>query len=373
MLSKDKKPPPEREETDQSLRVERQKTNEELAKAQMSVEVDLDAAVQKTRVRADQVLDTSRLRADERSEQAGTLPDQREVVEEERVREDVTIQRERDIADEKLLDEREQRTLLFASLLRVERGDTDQRLLMERARADKALTTRDDFMSMVSHDLRNMLGGIAVSAAMLVRTATEDEAGRRVLKIAENIKSSTVRVNRLIGDLVDITSIEAGKLAIVSQRHDVIRLIQEAVEAFQHVASAKGISLDSEMPEDSLFAEFDHDRILQVLGNLFSNAIKFTRKGGKISVRVNPADGWLRFSVKDTGMGIMGDHLDSLFERFWQVAPSDHRGLGLGLFISKCIVEAHGGRIGATSEVGVGSTFFFTLPSISKVERRASP
>ena len=99
-----------------------------------------------------------------------------------------------------------------------------------------------------------------------------------------------------------------------------------------------------------------------MLANLLSNAIKFTGEGGKIAVNVEPSGSEVRFSVADTGAGIAGDHLGSIFERFWQVTQGDRRGLGLGLFISKCIVEAHGGRIWVESEIGKGSTFCFTLP-----------
>jgi signal transduction histidine kinase len=134
------------------------------------------------------------------------------------------------------------------------------------------------------------------------------------------------------------------------------------VEAFQPTASAKGLSLDSDVASDSLLARFDHERIHQVLANLLSNAIKFTPEGGRVSIRVEPAEGEIRFSVTDTGPGIAEDELGRIFERFWQVVGGDKRGLGLGLYISKCIIEAHGGRIWAESQPEAGSTFFFTLP-----------
>ena len=139
-------------------------------------------------------------------------------------------------------------------------------------------------------------------------------------------------------------------------------LIQEAFEAFEPIASAKGISLKKIAWNGSLFAQFDHDRILQVLANFLSNAIKFSSKGGEIVLRVDLIAGEIRFCVSDTGVGIAGDQLEYVFERFWQVAKDDRRGLGLGMFISKCIVEAHGGRIWVESTLNKGSTFCFTLP-----------
>jgi signal transduction histidine kinase len=180
-------------------------------------------------------------------------------------------------------------------------------------------------------------------------------------------------MNRLIGDLLDVTSIEAGRLTVVPEVHDAKALVRESLEAFQPAASAKGLSLHSTSPDSSLPATFDHDRILQVLANLVSNAIKFTGDGGSISIGLEPDGDEVRFSVSDTGTGIASDHLRVIFERFWQVTQGDRRGLGLGLFISKCLVEAHGGRIWAESEIGKGSTFRFTLPGAPPPVRQPNP
>jgi signal transduction histidine kinase len=109
-------------------------------------------------------------------------------------------------------------------------------------------------------------------------------------------------------------------------------------------------------------ATFDHERVLQVLANLLSNAIKFTPAGGRISFRVEPVGPDVRFSVADTGSGIPSHQLEAVFKRFWQARSEDWRGLGLGLYISKGIIETHGGRIWAESQLGKGSTFSITLP-----------
>jgi signal transduction histidine kinase len=116
--------------------------------------------------------------------------------------------------------------------------------------------------------------------------------------------------------------------------------------------------------------EFDHDRMLQVLGNLISNSIKFTGPGGKIAVGAERADDELRFCVSDTGAGIPEDSLEAIFERFWQVGRNDRRGLGLGLYISKCIVEAHGGRIWAESTRGEGTTVCFSIRAAAGMSDR---
>jgi signal transduction histidine kinase len=117
---------------------------------------------------------------------------------------------------------------------------------------------------------------------------------------------------------------------------------------------------------------FDHDRMLQVFANLLSNSIKFTSGKGAINVRVDRTGSMLRFRISDTGVGIAAPMLEAVFERFWQVGKDDRRGMGLGLYISRCIVESHGGRIWAESKVGKGSEFYFTLPVTSKRPRRST-
>ena len=129
------------------------------------------------------------------------------------------------------------------------------------------------------------------------------------------------------------------------------------------MASEKGITLKCEPVEGALLANFDHDRMLQVLANLITNALKFTPKGGAISIRGEQAGAELRLSVKDTGSGIPDNMLTAVFERFWQVNKNDQRGLGLGLYISNCIVEAHHGKIWAQSKLGEGTVFHCTIPA----------
>jgi signal transduction histidine kinase len=170
-------------------------------------------------------------------------------------------------------------------------------------------------------------------------------------------------MNRLIGDLVDVASIVAGKLAVARETRDLAILIAEAVDTFRATASAKGVFLETRIDAAPLLATFDHQRILQVLANLISNSLKFTPRGGNITIGGEREAGSVRLSVRDTGCGIPDHALERIFERFSQVGNSDRRGLGLGLYISRCIVEAHGGRIWAESQPGAGSKIGFTLPA----------
>jgi signal transduction histidine kinase len=231
-----------------------------------------------------------------------------------------------------------------------------------RARPDAAIENRDDFLGMVSHDLRDLLNGIVGNAALIADDASDDDHGKRTLASSQRIKRSAGRMTRLIEDLIDIASIDAGKLAVVTAKADVAALVVEAVDAWTQLAVVKGVSLDARTP-GPLPMKVDSERVLQVLGNLVTNALKFTPKGGTVLVGVEAVAADLRFFVKDTGVGVPEDKLEAIFERFWQVGKNDRRGLGLGLYISKCVVQAHGGRIWAESALGGGSTFFFTIPA----------
>jgi signal transduction histidine kinase len=356
------KPPADRQDTDRSLQDEREKTDEELDRRHRAIERGADAAVQQARGRSDEVLADAREQADDTSHREDSSAGERQDLRLERAAEDAALRRERFTADEKQVAERRGRIHALASILQLERGQTDERLLVERARGDAALAARDDFLEMVSHDLRTLLGNVALNAEFLVREAAGDEAGQRTVARATKIQQSAKHMTRLLGDLVDVASIEAGRFGVVTETSDAKALARETLEAFRPAASAKGISLALVAADGVLLAKYDQDRILQVLANLLSNAIKFTGDRGSIAVHVESLATEVRFSVADTGAGVDPDHLQSIFERFWQVTRGDRRGLGLGLFISKCIVEAHGGRIWAESALGRGSTFYFTLP-----------
>jgi signal transduction histidine kinase len=351
-------PEDERGETDRALETERVEADKKFAETRSDIEEDADATVQLSRDRADAVLTRARERADEDLD-----PEARDRADRERAQADVVLEAERVNADGELAAERQERARALADLLRNERVETDRFLGTERERADASIAARDDFLGMVAHDLRTLLGGMALSAVQLTSIPCEGETRQLVHREAIRIQRCTSTMTRLVGDLLDVVSIEAGKLQMASAPHEANDLLRETLEAFEPVAAARGISLSGRVYPGSLLAEFDRVRILQVLANLVSNAIKFTQNGGSIFIVAEPIADDVRFTVGDNGPGVPTEKVQAIFERYGQSASYDRRGLGLGLYISKCIVEAHGGRIWVESAPGAGSRFFFALPS----------
>lgn len=225
-------------------------------------------------------------------------------------------------------------------------------------KAKRAIEARDEVLAIVSHDLRNPLNTIGAGASLLLELPLTEEERTEQLRI---IKRSVERMDHLIQDLLDVAMIEAGRLSLERKELAAEVLVKEACESFRQPAAEKAQSLECEVPEELPPLFVDHQRALQVLNNLIGNAIKFTPEGGRITVRAEPVAAEVLFSVTDTGPGIPPEELPLLFERFWQ-AKKVKGGAGLGLAIAKGIVEAHGGRIWVESKLGVGSTFYFTLP-----------
>jgi signal transduction histidine kinase len=238
-----------------------------------------------------------------------------------------------------------------------------QSLLDERTQAlssaHEALDLRDEFLAIVSHDLRNPLSAIALNTQLLERLVSTSDP--RLSRISRSLASSIAQMQRIISDLLDLAAIDAGKLSVQLQPGDVRSSIEEAVEASRPIAAEKSIALDAVIGSDPLLARFDPGRIAQVLENLIHNALKFTSAGGRISVEGRRTDDAVEISVRDTGTGLQPEEIAVIFDRFRQVEKRGRRALGLGLYISRSIVESHGGRIRAQSVPGKGSTFWFTL------------
>jgi signal transduction histidine kinase len=268
---------------------------------------------------------------------------------------------DRDSADERDVDEWK----LADQELADEKSEVGrlQRLLDERSRAlwssNEALDLRDEFLALVSHDLRNPLSAIALNTQLLERLVSSGDP--RLTRISRSLASSIAQMQRIISDLLDLAAIQAGKLSVQLQPGDARRPIEEAVEASRSIAAEKSIALDAVIGPDPLSARFDPGRIEQVLENLIHNALKFTPTGGRISVEGQSAEDVVEIRVRDTGPGLQPEEIAVIFDRYQQVEKRGRKALGLGLYISRSIVESHGGRIRAESVPGEGSTFLFTL------------
>jgi PAS domain S-box-containing protein len=239
-------------------------------------------------------------------------------------------------------------------------------MAMENARlyeaARRATRARDDMLGVVSHDLRNPVHTVFMSASFLLELLPEQERKAERTQAAV-IKRAAERANRLIQDLLDIAHIESGRLSLDRQPVSAASIVQEAVEQAAMLAAERGIALRRGEVDRAAQVCADRDRVVQALGNLIGNALKFTPEGGRITVSVHADGEVVRFAVADTGPGIPAEQLPRLFDRFWQAKRSDRRGVGLGLSIVKGIAEAHGGQVQVETEEGAGSTFTLVLPA----------
>jgi signal transduction histidine kinase len=218
-------------------------------------------------------------------------------------------------------------------------------------------------LALVTHDLRNPLGAILLSAASALRLELTDEKAPGLRKNLATIQRSAERMARLLADLVDFATVQSGRLKIEPVLFEPGELVEAVLEMFVALADERSIHLDAKVEAGLPRIFADKDRLIQALANLTSNAVKVTASGGQVRVGARSCAGELIFAVEDTGPGIGPEELPRIFERYWRGTQAGYRGTGLGLTIAKGIVEAHGGRINAESTPGVGSIFSFSLPS----------
>lgn len=231
--------------------------------------------------------------------------------------------------------------------------------------AQQATRARDDVLAIVSHDLRNPIHAIYMAASFLLDVLPEDtpDAGAALARRqAAVIRRGAQRANALIGDLLDVTRIEAGRLTVTTAPVDAAELVSDAVHDAAPLAQDRSQRLTTHCREPLPKVRADRGRIAQLFGNLLGNAIKFTPTGGEVTVHAYAEDGMVHFTVVDSGPGIAPADLPHLFDRYWQARETAELGTGLGLFIARGIAEAHGGRLWAESERGAGAAFHFTLP-----------
>jgi signal transduction histidine kinase/CheY-like chemotaxis protein len=255
----------------------------------------------------------------------------------------------------------DERALAEEVALRAGLALENARLLAE---AERATRSRDRMLSVVAHDLRNPLAVIAMYGEMLLSMLPPDgdDYTRGALT---SIHQTTGRIQRLVEDLLDISSLEQGVFSLQKTEQPLEPLLQEAERMLAPLAEARGVALifQGEPGTSIRTVEVDAARLLQLLSNLVGNALKFTPSGGKVIVSWRPVGRALEFSVTDNGPGIAADQLPHVFGAFWQARDADRRGVGLGLWIARAITEAHGGRIWVDSVQGRGAAFRFTLPA----------
>jgi light-regulated signal transduction histidine kinase (bacteriophytochrome) len=229
-------------------------------------------------------------------------------------------------------------------------------------REQRAVRARDDLVAVVSHDLKNPLHVIQMQSVLLGHIAGggADERSVRLRASLDRIQRSVGRMDALIHDLLDLARIEAGRFDVLRRAESLEEMLAEALIILRPLAEAKGVVLD-EQAETRVMVLADRERIFQVLSNVVGNAIKFTPTGGRIALRATVERAHAVVSVTDTGPGLSPEQALNVFNRYWQ-AKTGHEGSGLGLYIAKGIVEAHGGRIWAERADAGGATFKFTLP-----------
>ena len=242
--------------------------------------------------------------------------------------------------------------------------------ITEKKRYERRLKELDkmksDFVSNVSHELRTPLTSIKGSVDNMLDGLT-GSLNEKQIRYLNRIKSNTDRLSRLINDLLDLSRIESGRVEVRPTTLPLTALAEEVAEHMKALAAEKLIRIEVPPLDPSVTVWADRDKVTQVLMNLIGNAVKFTPQDGKVTVALEKnGNDYIQISVADTGPGILPEEQNKIFSKFYQVANIDKKkpkGSGLGLAISKALVEMHGGKIWMDSEVGRGSTFYFTLPA----------
>ncbi len=241
-------------------------------------------------------------------------------------------------------------------------GALKSNYMLEFDRAKKADQLKSSFLANMSHEIRTPLNAI-VGFSSLMSDPDIDEAEK--IGFNQQIQSNSDYLLSLIEDIIDVSKIESNQLTVKIQSVDVVPLIRQITGSFQRsVPNGKSVEVNCDLEMESLIVNVDRVRLEQILRNLLANSVKFTDVGS-IDVGIEKGDDYFTFHVKDTGIGIHSDHQQIIFERFMKLDNNKqilYRGTGIGLFLSKQLVELFGGKIWVESEVGKGSTFYFTIP-----------
>lgn len=368
-----------RNNTDTSLKFERTKTDNYLDNESRNVENESDEIVSTNRRAADKKLKSSRDKADhKRNLSEHTTP----LLDAERKRSDLATNVARDEEDKVRNGERDLKKQIAQDLLNTERTDTDKNLLCERDGTDaasvtssniamtaqQALTTRDTYLGILSHDLKNPLSAISLSTNAMKRAFLKKEMlPENMNKYFDSVERNVATMSRMIEDLLDVEQMVNGDLNLSLKYYDLNEIINECKEFFEPIALSKSFVIEIETTEFGLMANVDHDRILQVLSNLVGNAIKYGKPHGLIKLSAIKNKETIEIFVKNEGVGIPLEKQEIIFERFSQLSGKDRKGAGLGLFISKWIINSHGGILSVKSSPGLGATFSFTIPALAVI------
>jgi two-component system phosphate regulon sensor histidine kinase PhoR len=223
---------------------------------------------------------------------------------------------------------------------------------------------KDDFISYASHEIRTPIYAIKGFLDLILSGKVDNPQVER--EFLQRVANSVERLSALASDLLDSSRIQSGQMRVSCQEMDVRDLIQETVDSLQAVAHTKELEIIAEQSPDPLIAPADGLRLHQVLFNLLQNAMHYSQPGQKINVDAARVEDGVMIIVSDQGLGIPPQDLPHVFDKFFRVDSETNRttaGSGLGLYISKSIIDLHGGRIGVNSEPGKGSTFYFVLPT----------
>jgi signal transduction histidine kinase len=232
---------------------------------------------------------------------------------------------------------------------------------MARVAAEAGVVAREEMLAIVSHEMCGPVSSVGLYTN-LVASRAASIGDDKIVEYAARQKSATLRLERMVRDLLDATRIEGRNLVIETRPWHVADIVDTVVRELSATASLKSQALVSAV-DPALTVICDRDRICQVIANLIGNALKFSREGSTVDIVATPAVGEVVVSVMDSGPGIPAPDIERLFDRYWQADARKRSGLGLGLTIARGLVEAHGGRMWVQSTVGRGSSFYFSLPA----------
>ncbi len=231
---------------------------------------------------------------------------------------------------------------------------------------------KSEFVSVASHQLRTPLSAMKWEIELFL-SKNKNKLNKSQLSEIQNMNLLTKKMIHLVGDLLNVAKIDQNRLIVRKQKFDFIKVVQEMVKEFSLSAQARQIEISFKAEKKRLTVFGDVEKVKMIVGNLISNAVKYTTNGGKIEIKVEKKDNYLIFEVKDNGVGIPEEQIDQVFNKFFRsdnAVRYQTEGTGLGLYIAKNIVEQSGGKIWFKSIENIGSVFSFSLPIVKEIEKK---